>query len=144
MVECALYLSVSGFLLASKDEPIINLRQYLLIHLRSRHVFWMLSWWSLARPVLESKAMIRCGVSAWRPLGNWTRRQSRWQSVSNADSKVSVKPEENLAAETSPFMLVPSLHTTSVFLMCISLTVILFCYLHSDENTGLDLRYLFF
>lgn len=133
----AWYLSVSGFLLASKDEPIINLRQNLLIHPRSRHGSWMLSWWSLARPVLESKALIRCDVSAWRPLESWTGKQSRWQSVSNAP-----KPEENLAAETSPFMLVHCLHNTSSFLMCASFTVILFCSLHRDENTGPDLHYL--
>lgn len=35
MVGCALYLSTSGLLLASKDEPTITLKQCLLIHLRS-------------------------------------------------------------------------------------------------------------
>lgn len=58
--------------------------------------------------------------------------------VSNA-----LKPEENLAAETSPLML-PSLHSTSGFLMCTCLVVFLFCFLHNDENTGLALHYLVF
>lgn len=54
-----------------------------------------------------------------------------------------LKPEENLAAETSPFML-PSLHSTSAFLKCVCLIVFLFCFLHNDENMGLGLHYLFF
>lgn len=58
--------------------------------------------------------------------------------VSNA-----LKPEENLAAETSPFVL-PSLHSTSGFLMCICLIVVLFCFLHNDENVVLGLHYLVF
>lgn len=51
--------------------------------------------------------------------------------------------KENLAAETSPFSLVLSLHNAYSFPMCISLAVILFCYLHSDENTGLHLGIYF-
>ena len=135
---CFIFISL-WFLLALKNEPIINFRHYLLIHLRSRRGCWMLSWRSLARPVPESKAMIRCDISAWRPLGSWTGKQRRWQSVSNAP-----KPEESLAAETSHFMLVSSPHSTSSFLMCISLTVILFYYLHGEENTGPDLHFLGF
>lgn len=107
MVECALYLSVSGFLLASKSEPIINLRQYLLIQYEAQT--WLLD----AFMVILSKTSSRKQSDVmFLPEGHLG---AGWESKAGGSVSNAPKPEENLAPETSPFMLVPSLQTPPVF-----------------------------